>query len=177
MGNLALVPVLDRLDLVAEPVAAFVKQWPAAGQIQVAEIDPSFSDTAAFCERYEVPLDAAANCVIVAGTRAGVTTYAGCMILGTTRADVNGVARRQLGARKASFAPMEEATAHSGMEYGGITPIGLPSDWPLLVDSRVAAAPLVLIGSGVRHSKLVLPGALLTELPTSVVVDGLAKPA
>ena len=95
-------------------------------------------------------------------------------MLATTRADVNGLVRKRLNARKASFAPMDDAVALTGMEYGGITPIGLPEDWPLLVDAAVAAAPAVVIGSGVRHSKLALPGALAARLPGAEVVEGLA---
>jgi prolyl-tRNA editing enzyme YbaK/EbsC (Cys-tRNA(Pro) deacylase) len=96
-------------------------------------------------------------------------------VLASTRADVNGLVRRRLNARKASFAPMDDAVARSGMEYGGICPIGLPEDWPVLVDAAVAAAPAVVIGSGVRHSKLALPGALAARLPGTEVVDGLAR--
>ncbi|HEU5108460.1 MAG TPA: YbaK/EbsC family protein, partial [Micromonosporaceae bacterium] len=92
------------------------------------------------------------------------------------RADVNGVVRRRLDVRKASFAPMTEAVQLTGMEYGGITPIGLPKDWPVLVDARVAAAPHVIIGSGVRHSKIALPGPALALLPHAEVVSDLARP-
>ncbi|TGZ19429.1 hypothetical protein DV517_44020 [Streptomyces sp. S816] len=94
-------------------------------------------------------------------------------MLSTTRVDVNGTVRRQLGARKASFAPMETATGHSGMEYGGITPIGLPADWPLLVDSAVVDLPYVLVGSGRRRGKLLVPGKVFAELPGAVVLEGL----
>lgn len=97
------------------------------------------------------------------------------MVLATTRADVNGVVRRHLDARKASFAPTDDAVALTAMEYGGITPPGLPPQWPVLIDPLVVAAGDVVIGSGVRRSKLVLPGRLLTELPSAVVVDGLAS--
>jgi prolyl-tRNA editing enzyme YbaK/EbsC (Cys-tRNA(Pro) deacylase) len=99
---------------------------------------------------------------------------AACMVLATTRADVNGVVRRRLDARKASFAAMDVAVAETGMEYGGITPIGLPAGWPILVDAAVAAAGDVVIGSGVRRSKLVLPGKALGDLPGAEVIDGLA---
>ncbi len=61
------------------------------------------------------------------------------------------------------------------MEYGGITPVGIPADWALLVDAAVAATPTVVIGSGVRRSKLVLPGAALADLPSAQVVDGLGQ--
>jgi prolyl-tRNA editing enzyme YbaK/EbsC (Cys-tRNA(Pro) deacylase) len=97
------------------------------------------------------------------------------VILATTRADVNNVARRELDVRKASFAPMDTAVAESGMEYGGITPLGLPAGWPVLVDAAVADTPVVVIGSGVRHSKLVLAGKLLASLPGARVIDGLAR--
>ncbi|GAB3966495.1 hypothetical protein GCM10027615_13970 [Plantactinospora veratri] len=97
------------------------------------------------------------------------------MVLATTRADVNGVVRRHLDVRKASFAPMAEAVELTGMEYGGITPIGLPGSWPVLVDSRVLDTPYVIIGSGVRHSKIALPGAALGLLPNAEVVEGLAR--
>ncbi|HET6910695.1 MAG TPA: YbaK/EbsC family protein, partial [Mycobacteriales bacterium] len=116
-------------------------------------------------------------CVVIAARRGEVTRYAACVVLATTRADVNGVVRRHLDARKASFAAMDDAVARTGMEYGGITPPGLPGDWPVLVDAAVLSAGDVVIGSGVRRSKLLLPAKALSELPTAVVIDGLARPA
>ncbi len=162
LGTLDWGPADERLDLLAAPVAAAVGAVPDA---EVAEIDPGLADTAAFCERYEVPLDAGANCVVVAAKRGGQVSYAAGMVLATGRADVNGVVRRRLGARKVSFAPMADATSLTGMEYGGITPVGLPGGWPVLVDEAVAAAPRVVIGSGLRKSKILLPGKALTGLP------------
>ena len=88
---------------------------------------------------------------------------------------MNNVARRELDVRKASFAAMDTAVAESGMEYGGITPLGLPAGWPVLVDAAVADTPHLVIGSGVRHSKLILPGKLLASLPGARVIDGLAR--
>ena len=149
-------------ELLAEPVYAAVR---GMGEVRVAEIDPELADTAQFCEHYGLPLGTSANCVVVAAKRGGETTYAACMVLATDRADVNGAIRRHLGARKASFAPMEETTGTTGMEYGGITPFGLPEGWPVLVDETVAAEPEVVVGSGLRRSKLLVPGKLLTELP------------
>ena len=75
--------------------------------------------------------------------------------------------RRHLGARKLSFASMDDAVELSGMEYGGITPVGLPADWPLLVDESVAAHERLIIGSGIRGSKLLVTGALLAALPNA----------
>ena len=105
---------------------------PDAALVGVAEIDPALADTAEFCAAYGSPMDGSANCVVVAGRRGDDTRYAACLVLATTRADVNGLVRRRLNARKASFAPMDDAVALTGMEYGGITPVGLPAEWPVL---------------------------------------------
>jgi prolyl-tRNA editing enzyme YbaK/EbsC (Cys-tRNA(Pro) deacylase) len=178
LGRLAAVPALDRADLLADTVVqALTKlagEWPADA-VGVAEIDPELADTAAFCERYDVALSESANCVVVAGRRDGETRYAACVVLATTRADVNGLARRQLDVRKASFAPVDTAVEQTGMEYGGITPIGLPARWPVLIDAAVAAAPQVVVGSGVRRSKLILPGAVLAQLPGAAVLPDLGR--
>ena len=169
-------PARERLDLLAEPVARAVLSWQgtvSADELQVAEIDPGAADTTEFCRRYGVALDESANCVVVAARRGPDTRLAACVVLATTRADVNGLVRRHLGARRASFAPMDTAVRESGMEYGGITPLGLPADWPLLVDAAVAAAPHVVVGSGLRRSKLVLPGAALAEVDAAEILPGL----
>ena len=165
--------VLSAPDLVAPPVYAALRALPGADQIRVAPIDPALADTAAFCEQYGVPPEESANCVVIAAKRGGETTYAACVVAATTRADVNGLVRRHLGARKASFGAVETVTALTGMEYGGITPIGLPAGWPVLVDEAVVKLQNIIIGSGIRGSKLWLPGALLADLPAAEVLPGL----
>jgi prolyl-tRNA editing enzyme YbaK/EbsC (Cys-tRNA(Pro) deacylase) len=177
LGTLQAVPALDRPDLLGDPVAIALKALdPAdAALVGVAEIDPGLADTAQFCAAYSSPLDGSANCVVVAGRRGEDTRYAACLVLASTRADVNGLVRKRLNARKASFAPMDDAVELTGMEYGGITAIGLPECWPLLVDAAVAAAPAVVIGSGIRGSKLALPGELAARLPAAEVVEGLGR--
>jgi prolyl-tRNA editing enzyme YbaK/EbsC (Cys-tRNA(Pro) deacylase) len=168
---------LEVSDRLAGPVAEALKGWvvrEAAESVLYVDTDPEKADTAVFCETYEVPPEASANCVVVAAKRAGETTLAGCLALANTRVDVNRAVRKELGARKASFAPIEVAVAESGMEYGGITPVGLPAAWPLLIDAAVAAAPYVLVGSGSRRGKLIVPGPALAQLPGAVVLEGLA---
>jgi prolyl-tRNA editing enzyme YbaK/EbsC (Cys-tRNA(Pro) deacylase) len=174
LGSLDWLPAGQHADLLAPPVAAALGRLTAP--VWVARIADDLADTAAFAEAYSVPLEASANCVVVAARRAGVTTMAACLVLATTRADVNGLVRRHLGARKASFAPQDVAVAESGMAYGGITPVGLPADWPVLVDTAVAAAEWVVIGSGTRGSKLALPGRGAAALPGAEVLDGLGQP-
>ena len=167
-------PALDRPDLLGAPVASALRSQPdLAPVVEVAPIDPELADTEAFCAAYGVLPEESANCVIVAARRGDQTTYAACMVLATTKADGNTLVRKHLGARKASFAPMDVAVELSGMEYGGITPIGLPADWPVLVDAAVAAAPVAVVGSGIRGSKLWLPGAAIAELPGAEVLEGL----
>jgi prolyl-tRNA editing enzyme YbaK/EbsC (Cys-tRNA(Pro) deacylase) len=173
-GTLDVLPALKHLDLMAVPTAAALKDLPNAADVGVAQIDPTLSDTAAFCERYQVTPSQAANCVILEAKRAERTWYAACMILGSTRADVNGVARKFLDARRVSFAPMDMAVSLTGMEYGGITPVGLPAEWPILVDGAVAASERLIIGSGIRRSKLLVSRAFLAALPNSTVLENLA---
>ncbi|MEV6766333.1 YbaK/EbsC family protein [Streptomyces sp. NPDC051105] len=170
-------PAPDCLDELTAPVADAVRHWSGAvpaEQIIYVETDPQWADTAVFVEHYgRGLLERSANCVVVAGKRGGETTLAACLALSTTKVDVNGVVRRQLSARKASFASMDTATGETGMEYGGITPIGLPRDWPLLVDSAVVDLPYVLVGSGRRRGKLLVPGKAFAQLPGAVVLEGL----
>jgi len=160
-------------DLVAAPVVDALTGWGRT-DVLAAPIEADLADTAAFCAHYGVELADSANCVVIAGRRGEATRYAACVVLATTRADVNGVVRRRLDARKASFAAMDEAVALTGMEYGGITPIGLPTGWPVLIDRAVLERGMVVIGSGLRRSKIALPPDALAELPGAEVVDGLA---
>ena len=168
------LPALDHPELLAAPVTAALAMWDHAAEIAVVEIDPAVADTAAMSEAYNLPLDIGANCVVVGGKREGHERIAACLVRADTRADVNNVVKRTLDVRKCSFLPTERAVEESGMEYGGITPVGLPAEWRLLVDSRVLDLDVAVIGSGVRHSKLLLPGRLAAELPGAEVVDGLA---
>jgi prolyl-tRNA editing enzyme YbaK/EbsC (Cys-tRNA(Pro) deacylase) len=176
LGELNITPASQGEFLLAEPVAEEIKSMVGKEEIGVAEIDPNLSDTRAFCDYYKIGMDQSANCVILEAKRADKSWFAACVILGSTRADVNGVVRKFLDARKVSFAPMEEAVKETSMEYGAITPIGLPKEWPILIDQRVVDAGLVVIGSGIRKSKIVLPGKILATLPNAQVIMGLANP-
>ncbi|MGL4175393.1 MAG: YbaK/EbsC family protein [Dermatophilaceae bacterium] len=172
-GTLTWTDAAAHPELLAPPVAAALPVQPAA---LVARIDPAVADTTALCAAHDIDLAASANCVLVAARRGGATTYAAVVLLATHRADVNGVVRRRLGARKISFAPRDDAVALSGMEFGGITPIGLPAEWPVLVDEAVLRAAEVVVGSGVRHSKLLVEPAALLGSPAAEPL-ALALPA
>jgi prolyl-tRNA editing enzyme YbaK/EbsC (Cys-tRNA(Pro) deacylase) len=165
LGRLTFVPASEAPELVAEPVRPRLQ-----GGLWVSEIDPDLADTAAFCEHYDIGLDISANCVVVEARRAERTWHAACLVLATTRADVNGVVRKHLGARKISFASMDTAVSLTGMEYGGITPVGLPADWPVLIDVNVMDQETVIIGSGIRGSKLLISTGVLASLPSAEVM-------
>jgi prolyl-tRNA editing enzyme YbaK/EbsC (Cys-tRNA(Pro) deacylase) len=175
LGALSSVPASTRPDLLAEPTRTALENTGLVDDVGVVEIDPAVSDTAASQHEFGLEPDMLANCVVVGGKREGSERFAACVVLATTRADVNGVVRRRLDVRKASFLPMDRAVEATGMEYGGITPIGLPTGWPVLIDSRVVEAELVVIGSGVRRSKILVPGALLARVPGAEVVEALGR--
>ena len=181
LGTLTWVPALDRPDLLAPCTAAALEEWAArdsrvAGGVAVTEIDPSLADTAALTSTYNLPLDSSANCVLVAGKRSGEEKIAAAVVLATTRADVNYRIKTLLDVRKASFLPTDRAVAESGMEFGGITPIGLPG-WRVLVDAAVVVpGALALMGSGVRRSKILMAGTLLADAPNVEVIEGLGIP-
>ena len=174
-GTLTLQPALEHPHLLGEPVRRMLDAWEHGGEVLVAEIDPALADTAAMTEAYEVSLGASANCVVVMGKREGQERTAACVVRADTRADVNNVVRRTLGVRKCSFLDHDRAVAETGMEYGGITPVGLPTEWRLLVDAAVTGIDLAIIGSGIRGSKLFLPGWTIGRLPGAEVVQDLAR--
>ncbi|MCK0113745.1 hypothetical protein MWU75_16485 [Ornithinimicrobium sp. F0845] len=168
-------PFAERPDLVADPVREALAGSPLADVVEVTEIDPEIADTQALVDATDVLLEECANCIVVLGRRGETERVAAGLVLATTRADVNTTIRKALDVRKASFMPMDRAVADTAMEYGGITPVGLPTGWPVLVDARVTASERVVIGSGLRRSKLRLPGALVADLPRVDVVEGLAR--
>lgn len=181
IGSLETLPALEHLDLVATPVAAALTALaghdPAlVDLVRVVPIDPSLADTEVMTDTFGMDLALSSNCILVAGKRNGEERVAACVVRATTNADVNHVVKKTLDVRKASFWPQEHAVEASGMEYGGITPVGVPAQWRLLIDERVAVG-WSCIGSGLRRSKLFVTGDLLVALPGAEVVEGLAVPA
>jgi prolyl-tRNA editing enzyme YbaK/EbsC (Cys-tRNA(Pro) deacylase) len=177
--TLNFVPVLSRLDLVSPSVAACVREWQGTvpvDEIWVAEIDPDSAGGTDFCTRYGFKYTEGANCIVIEGRRGSTSTLAAVVIPVGCRTDFNSAVRKRLGARQVSVPPVEVALTETGMEYGSITPVGLPASWPILLDRVVATAPRVVIGGGLRHSKLSVPGAALLELPGAEIIDNLAKP-
>jgi prolyl-tRNA editing enzyme YbaK/EbsC (Cys-tRNA(Pro) deacylase) len=168
VGTLDWQPALDSPELLARPVKDAVAELGL--DCFVAPIDPDRADTAEFCAAYQVPLEVSANCVVVAGRRAELSVMAACLVRATDRADVNRVIRKRLDVRKISFAGMDEAVRQTGMEYGGITPIGLPASWPILIDEAVARLDMIVVGSGIRGSKIAMSGLSAANLPNAEIL-------
>ena len=176
LADLVSLPATDHSELVARPTARALPAWPDAPSVAVIEIDPDLADTAALTEAYGLPAEGSGNCVVVSGARNGEERIAACVVPADSRADINSLVKRLLDVRKASFLPMDRAVEESGMEYGGITPVGLPEGWRVLVDARLLTVERVVIGSGLRRSKLLLPGSALASLPGVEIIEGLGKP-
>jgi prolyl-tRNA editing enzyme YbaK/EbsC (Cys-tRNA(Pro) deacylase) len=142
---------------------------------RVIDIDPAFADTAQFCERYGYALEDSVNCILVA-SKTGAKKYAACLVQATRRLDVNRTVRGLLGARKVSFAGPDETVELTGMTPGGVTPFALPPEVPLYVDAPVMNLEEIVLGGGGRGTKILISPAVLTTLPGTAVVDGLANP-
>jgi prolyl-tRNA editing enzyme YbaK/EbsC (Cys-tRNA(Pro) deacylase) len=145
-------------------------------EFEVVACDPALADTAQFCAAYGYSVQDSANTLVVVG-KSDPKVYAACVVLASTRLDVNGVVRKRLGTRKASFAPSEDTVRLTQMMPGGVTPFGLPVDLPIWIDSAVMEREQIICGGGGRDSKVLGPPTLLTALPNSEVVTDLAKPS
>lgn len=142
---------------------------------EVLECSPDLADTAAFCKHYGFTLEEAANTILVSSKKVEPPKYAVCVVLGTTRLDVNRTVRNLLDVKRASFADAETTAALTGMLVGGVTAAGI-GGLPIYVDRAVMAANRVVMGGGNRSSKIVLAPAELLKLPGVEVVDRLALP-
>ena len=161
-------------EIVSDIEARVRDALAASGQpYELLDCDPDFADTAAFCERYGVAMEDSANAIVVIG-KSTPPRYVCCVVLATTRLDVNGLVRSRLGTRKASFASAADTEALTGMMIGGVTPFALPPDLPIWIDERVMARESVVVGGGSRSLKVRVAPALLAGLPNAEVVEGLA---
>ncbi|MEK7714900.1 MAG: YbaK/EbsC family protein, partial [candidate division NC10 bacterium] len=140
------------------------------------EIDPAFADTAAFCAKYGSPLERAGNTIIVASKKEP-RQYAACVVLATTRLDVNHAVRTLLGVSKVSFASADETMALTGMLLGGVTVFALPEDFPIYVDDKLMALDWIILGSGSRSSKIKTSPEVFRRLPNARIVAGLSTGA
>jgi prolyl-tRNA editing enzyme YbaK/EbsC (Cys-tRNA(Pro) deacylase) len=178
MSDLEFVFALSRPELLAPSVEATISRWKSAPwieQVRVAEIDPTFAGGIDFCTRYGFSLKEAGNSIIIEARRGVKIQRAACLVPPDTRADLNGLARRHLNARQVSLLSHDQAISQTGMEYGSITVIGLPSTWPVLIDSSLTGVEQLVIGSGRLRAKLCLPGCALVEMTRGIKIDALGR--
>lgn len=169
--HLDFLPLASRSELVSNSVYEAAKE----SSVLVGEIDPQYMNGEALSDHYDVALEDGANCIVVRGKRGETRTTAAVLVPVGSRADLNGIVREKLDAKKVSMAPLEEVIAETGMEYGSITPVGLPSAWKVLIDSRLMAKEKIIVGGGKQISKLLVPTNFLKGLPNVEVVEGLSS--
>jgi prolyl-tRNA editing enzyme YbaK/EbsC (Cys-tRNA(Pro) deacylase) len=138
------------------------------------DCDPELADTNIFCKEYGIDLKDSVNAIVVK-TKTGELKYAVCALLATTKLDINKKIRKKLGARKVSFADVEETIKLTTMNIGGVTPLTLPSSLSLWVDSKVMQRNCIILGGGNRSSKIKISPKIFHYTPNTEIVDGLAK--
>ena len=158
-------------DVLVERIEAALEA--ARVDYEIFPCDPELADTAVFCERYGYPPSVSANTILVKA-KTGGGRYVVCVVLASTRLDVNRTVRKRLGARRVSFASAEETRAVTGMEIGGVTPVALPGALEIWIDARVMACEWVILGGGDRSHKIKVSPALFEAMPSATVIEGLA---
>ncbi|MBW3093159.1 hypothetical protein KIH79_09560 [Bifidobacterium sp. 82T10] len=171
-GDLLAAPVFDALKGLVE------HGTPESKILGVTINSDEESDTDLWCPKYGIPFEQTGNVVVVHThkTRKAPPQFAAAFVTADTRADLNGVVKRTLEVSKVSFAPIADAVDATGMESGGMSPIGLPESWPLLVDQHILSIPKLYLGSGIRPSKLVVDGSIFDDIPGVTFVAGLGHP-
>jgi len=140
---------------------------------EVMDCDPELADTAVFCEHYNIPPEVSANVIIAAG-KSDPRQYAACVLLATTRLDVNKCVRKKMGVKKCSFASADETKDLTGMEIGGVTALGLPESLPLWIDSKVMQCDYIILGGGSRSIKIKISPVVFDHTPNTEIIEGLA---
>ncbi len=162
-------------SLLPESVYAFIKSFDKEERIRVAEIDPQFADGESLSREYGIPYDMELNCLVIEGKRSDVIRHAAVIVPYGKRSNMNAKVRNPLDVKEVKLADLDYVTEMTGMEYGSITPIGLPGEWKILIDASVFGQENVIVGGGFANSKLMLPTYLFKEMPNCIVVEGLAK--
>lgn len=163
---------MDRIEAAVRARVAAL----ATTDVGVIDCDPALADTAQFCAAYGYAMEDSANAIVVIG-KSEPPVYAMCVVLATTRLDVNRAVRRRLGTKKASFAGAADTESLTGMTVGGVTPFAAPDGLPIWIDATVMARERIVVGGGSRSCKVVGPPAMLLELDGADVVAGLATSA
>lgn len=144
--------------------------------VKTISCDPAKADTDVFCAHYGYALQDSANTILVSAKTGEKRTVA-CVLLADSRLDVNHVVRKRLKSRRVSFTSAEKTRELTGMEIGGVTPLALPDDMAIWIDSRVMQRELIVLGGGGRDTKIVTTPEIFNHIPNSEIVDELAQVA
>ncbi len=179
MNNTTLIfkPIIDNKDLVPKCIYDFVNNWTETEKRKflVAEINPLFADGNGLCMQYKIDKKCGYNCLIVECKRNDIVKYCALVVPIGYKYNMGSVVRKYMNSRVVSVAPLEYVLDRTGMEYGSITPIGLPKEWKILVDSMIKEQSQIIIGGGLVKSKISLPVDLFLKLPNVEIVEGIAK--
>lgn len=177
-GLLTFNPVLENANLVPSTVYNAIQNgtWSCNKKdFLVAEIDPQYAGGKELCDKYQIDVSKGANCLIVNGIRGKNKTFAACLVPVGYKYDMSGVVRKTINARQVSVAPLDFVLAETQMEYGSITPIGLPNEWLLFIDPAVLKHDYIIVGGGLVKSKLCIPSSALLDISNANILEGLAK--
>lgn len=175
-GNLEFKPILENKNLVSKNILEFIdNNFENKNEIFVVKIDHKYAGGEEFCEHYNIDKMDGFNCLIVSCKRKDVVKYCALLVPVGYRYDMSGVVKKYTDSRKVAVAPLDYVLEKTNMEYGSITPIGLPSEWKILIDSKINDVKYVVLGSGLKHSKLLINTKLLLSMNNVEVIDKIAK--
>ncbi len=176
LGTLQFKSLDENHNLVCDSIITLAQSLDEAMRPLVAEIDPQYMNGKALGEHYGINIDDGANCVIIEAKNNESSEFVAVVIPVGNRADLNGFVKKHLGARRVSLAPLDKVIEATGMEYGSITPFGLPSSWKILIDEVLMNKEKIIIGGGKQISKLLVPTAVFKILPNVEIIKGLSSP-
>ena len=162
-------------NLVSPTVYELAQKLDENSRPLVAEINPQFTGSTEFCEHYKITPEDGANCIVIEIIKGEDRNIASCLVPIGYRADLNSKVRKHFGARRVSFAPLEEVEKNTHMEYGSITVFGLPNEWKILIDSKIMEREKIIIGGGKKISKLLISTQVLKNLPNVEIIDELSN--
>ena len=177
IGSLEFSTIIENKNLVPRCIYDFVSNWndEEKQQFLVAKIDPAFADGNKLCEQYNIDKRIGFNCLIVECKRNDIVKYCALIVPIGYKYNMGSVVRKYTNSRVVSVAPLDYVLEKTGMEYGSITPIGLPKDWAILVDPLIKNQEQIIIGGGLVNSKISLSTELFLRIPNVEIVEGIAK--
>lgn len=177
IGNLEFSPIIENKNLVPKCIYDFVSNWnnEDINKFLVAEINPEFADGNKLCEEYNIDKKQGFNCLVVECKRNDIIKHCALIVPIGYKYNMGSVVRKYTNSRIVSVAPLEYVLENTGMEYGSITPIGLPNDWMILVGPLIQDQEQIIIGGGFVKSKISLPTKLFLTLSNVEIVVGVAK--